>query len=181
MRNHPLRALSLLAVLALAFLATACQSLPIRVGLQDVTINLGVITSTQGVVLYPAGGSAFQRSDLHVASASIDGDVDASGLSSSTTFTFYGRVQDPASDANCQQVTNLTDTYYACPASQETSISSAVTVPADGTAQPIHLGGDVLAAAANQGKVWIGASVRGGASTNATLHFTQLVASVALL
>lgn len=181
MSKYPLRSLTAFALLALALVITACQGLPIRVDLQDVTLDLGAITNTQGNVLYPANPSAFQKSNLHVASATIDGDVSAGGLSSDTDFTFFGRATDPSADPNCQQVTNLANIYYACPATQESSISKAVTVPADGSAEPIHLSGKVLAAAANQGRIWLGASVQGGTSVSATLSFTRLVASVALL
>lgn len=172
------RGIALLALPALALAVSACGSLPIKVRLQDVTVDLGAITSTQGEVLYPASPSAFQKASLHVASVSIDGDVSASGLSSDTTFTFYGRAADPSKDGSCQP--GLTGSYYACPASGETAISGNVTLPASGAARSIHLTGNVLAKAANQGRLWVGASVQGGASTNATLHFTNLVASVTL-
>lgn len=181
MTKHSVRALAPSALAALTLVITACQNLPVKVTLQDVTIDLGVITNTQGDVLYPADPSAFQKANLHVASATIDGDASASGLMNDTTFTFYGRATNPSTDPNCTPVTNLTNTYYACPSAQETSISSAVTLPADGNTQPIHLGGKVLAIAANQGRLWIGATVQGGTSTNATLHFTHLLASIAVL
>lgn len=181
MSKHPIRALAPFALLALVLATTACQGLPIRVGLQDVTIDLGAIANTQGEVLYPASASAFKRSNLHVASATIDGDVRATGLANDTTFTFYGRATDPSADPNCTQVTNLTNTFYACPSARETSISDAVTLPANGDSHPIHFRGNVLATAANQGRLWVGASVQGGASTHATLQFVHLVASITLL
>lgn len=174
------RAIPLLALAAVALLVSACGGLPLEVPLQDVTVDLGAITNTQGTVLYPASPSAFQKSGLHVASATIDGDVSASGLSGDTTFTFYGRASDPSQDSNCQQVTNLSASYYACPASQETAISGAVTLPVSGAAKPVHLTGNVLAEGADRGRLWVGASVQGGVSTNATLHFTKLVASIVL-
>jgi len=174
------RAAFLLALPALAVVIGACSNLPVRVGLQDVTIDLGAVTSTQGNVLYPSAPSAFQKPSLHVSSASIDGDVAATGLASDTSFTFYGRASDPSQDGNCQLVGNLTRTYYACPASQESAISGPVTLPADGSSKALHLSGNVLAQGANQGKLWLGATVEGGASTGATLHFTHLVASVAV-
>lgn len=127
-------------------------------------------------MLYPAQASVFQKPGLHATSVSIDGDVSASGLASDTTFTFYARATDPSNDGSCQKVT--LSSYYTCPASGEAAISGPVTLPASGAAKAIHLTGDVLATAANQGQGWVGASVQGGASTNATLHFTTLVASV---
>lgn len=181
MPKHPPRTIALTTLSALALLITACQALPIKVALQDITINLGAITNTQGTVLYPATPSAFQKANLHVATATIDGGASATGLNSDTTFTFYGRATDPSTDPNCTQVTNLTHTYYACPANQETSISNPTTLPANGNTTPIHLSGNVLATAANQGKLWLGATVQGTTSTNATLHFTHLTASITLL
>ena len=181
MSKHPIRVLMVFAFPALALIVTACQGLPVKIGLQDVTIDLGAITSTQGEVLYPASSSAFEKSNLRVATATIDGDVSATGLASDTAFTFYGRATDPSTDTNCTRVTNLTNTFYACPSSQETSISGPVTVPASGDSRSIHLSGSVLATAANRGRLWIGATVQGATSTNATLHFVHLVASVTLL
>ena len=181
MSKLPVHALAPSLLAAMTLVITGCQNLPVKVALQDVTINLGVITNSQGDVLYPANPSVFQRANLHVTSATIDGDASASGLTNDTTFTFYGRATDPSTDPNCTPITNLTNTYYACPSASETSISGAVTLPATGNAQPIHLGGKVLADAANQGRLWLGATVEGGTSTNATLHFTHLVASVAVL
>lgn len=179
MRNARLATSSFL-LLALVLMLAACSNLPVKVGLQDVSVHLGTVASSQGDVLYPAAPSAFDKSSLHVSSASIDGDVSANGLSSATTFTFYGRATDPSQDNNCQQVTNGSGTFYACPASQESAVSDAITLPADGSAKPIHLSGNVLAKAANQGRLWLGAKVQGSASVDVTLHFTNLVASVAV-
>lgn len=60
MSKYLIRTLALLALPALALVTTACQGLPVRIGLQDVTIALGAVTNTQGEVLYPANPSAFQ-------------------------------------------------------------------------------------------------------------------------
>jgi len=132
-------------------------------------------------VLYPASPSVFQRPNLHVSSVTVDGDVSASGLNGDTGFTFYGRAVDPSTDPGCSAFTKLSGTYYACPASGEASVSGVVTVPANGALRPIHFRGAVLAQAANAGRLWVGAAVQGGVSTNAVLHFSHLVASVTLL
>ena len=181
MKKLRIRTFALFVLPAVALVVAACQALPIQVGLQDVTVDLGVTTSTQGYVLYPASPSVFQKSNLHVSSVTVDGDVSGSGLSGDTDFTFFGRATDPSADASCQPFTKLSGTYYACPASREASVSGVVTVPANGASQPVHFRGDVLAKAANAGKLWLGAEVQGSASTNATLHFTHLVANVTLL
>lgn len=181
MRMRRFRSFAFFVLPVVALLAVGCQALPIQVGLQDVAVDLGVTTNTQGYVLYPASPSAFQKPDLHVSSVTVDGDVRASGLSGDTGFTFYGRATDPSTDPSCSSFTKLSGTYFACPASGEASVSGVVTVPANGASVPVHFRGAVLAKAANAGRLWVGAAVQGGVSTNAVLHFSHLVASVTLL
>lgn len=168
----------LVAALALVLLVAGCGNLPIRIALQSATVDLSVVTNTQGEVLYPSAASAFQKASVNVASATVDGTLSANNLSGSTTFTFYGRTQDPATDTNCFKVIGFP--YYACPAAQEAATTGPMTLSPSAPSSALHLTGKVLATAADKGRIWLGAAVQGSTSTNATLDFTHLVASVTL-
>jgi hypothetical protein len=179
MKRYALTALlALFAVVALS----GCDKTPISVGLEDFSVSIDATANTLGYVVYPYDSTKFEKPVVNVKTITVNGNVTASYNSltgDELTMTFYARATSPANNPDCDGSSGL---VWICKADNEKAITGSYTFT-NGQTQQITFGtsnADVLAAAVNNGEIWIGAEVTSGVATGVTLNFTNMVANVTI-
>ena len=160
----------------------ACGAIPLMVGVDPVSLNLGALVPTGAQVIYQASASAVlrQNTPISINSVTVTGNASGTNVVSSLKAFIYGRTTDPASDPNC----SASGLYYICSASSQVKLSGEIGLSAGGAAQAFTFGGgaggNILRDGINQNKLWFGLEVTQGASAGMTLRLADMVARVTL-
>jgi hypothetical protein len=158
----------------------ACAGLPLRLGIENISLTVPLVLYTNNNVIYPKNPSSFSQPPVNISSVRLEGKAKASNVVSDVNVFLYARVASPATDPTCTTYTDI----IVCPKAGQIKInSSPMTLLSSGSLREFVFddASQVLRDGVNAGKMWFGLEVTSGAAANMNLQLSELVASVTVL
>lgn len=156
-----------------------CSILPLRLGIDNISLTVPLVTYTNNNVLYPKTPSPFNQPPVNISNVKLEGSATATNVLSDVSVFLYARSTNPATDLSCTAYTD----FILCPKANQIKINSgAFSLLANGSKKVFGFddASNALRDGVNAGKLWIGLEVTSGAAANMTLQLSDLVASVTL-
>ncbi|MFN3266014.1 MAG: hypothetical protein ACK41E_04155 [Deinococcales bacterium] len=166
--------------LFLAIGLLSCAALPLRFSVNDISLTIPLVTSTNDTVIYPKDPSTFTPPSVGFTSVKLEGNAKANNVLQNVSVFLHARNTDPALDPSC----NVSVEIIVCPKNGQKRINSnALVLLSSGAKQPFAFDDtdNAFRDGINSGKLWLGLEVTSGAAANMNLQLLDLIMSLTLL
>jgi hypothetical protein len=166
--------------LLLALGLVGCGAFPLRFGVDNISLNIPLVTYTSGNVIFPKNASTFNQAPISYTSVKLEGNAKASNVLQDVNVFLYARSTDPSLDPTCSSYTDI----IVCPKTGQTKINTnPLSLLSSGVKRNFVFddAGNGFRDGINAGKIWLGLEVASGAAANMNLQMTDLVMSLTVL